>query len=90
MKNILEYLYFATRLLNKQAKNSNHMKWKGRRQSDNVEDRRGMSSGGKTLRWRNCGAYNIIDKCFGGENVQMLTPLLEQINREKHDEEKGI
>jgi predicted metalloprotease len=57
------------------------MKWKGRRQSDNVEDRRGMSSGGKTLRWRNCGAYNIIDKCFGGENVQMLTPLLEQINR---------
>jgi predicted metalloprotease len=25
------------------------MKWKGRRQSDNVEDRRGMSSGGKTL-----------------------------------------
>jgi hypothetical protein len=26
-------------------------------------------------------AYNIIDKCFGGENVQMLTPLLEQINR---------
>jgi hypothetical protein len=26
-------------------------------------------------------AYNIIDKCFGGENVQMLTPLLEQINQ---------
>jgi predicted metalloprotease len=25
------------------------MKWKGRRQSDNVEDRRGMSSGSKTL-----------------------------------------
>jgi hypothetical protein len=44
-----------------------------------VEDRR-VSSGGKN-RWRNCGAYNIIDKCFGGENVQMLTPLLEQINR---------
>jgi predicted metalloprotease len=55
------------------------MKWKGRRQSDNVEDRRGMSSG-KTLQVEECGAYNIIDKCFG-ENVQMLTPLLEQINR---------
>jgi len=25
------------------------MKWIGRRQSDNVEDRRGMSSGGKTI-----------------------------------------
>jgi hypothetical protein len=48
MKNILEYLNFAA-LLNKKPKNSNHMKWKGRRQSDNVEDRRGMSSGGKTL-----------------------------------------
>jgi predicted metalloprotease len=51
-----------------------------KRQSDNVEDRRGMSSG-KTLAGGGIGAYNIIDKCFGGENVQMLTPLLEQINR---------
>ena len=25
------------------------MKWKGRRQSDNVEDRRGMSGGGKVV-----------------------------------------
>ena len=25
------------------------MKWSGRRQSDNMEDRRGMSSGGKTI-----------------------------------------
>ena len=25
------------------------MKWQGRRQSDNVEDRRGMSSGGKVV-----------------------------------------
>jgi hypothetical protein len=27
-------------------------------------DRRGMSSGGKTLQVEECGAYNIIDKCF--------------------------
>jgi predicted metalloprotease len=40
------------------------MKWKGRRQSDNVEDRRGMSSGGKTLAGGGIVAYNIIDKCF--------------------------
>jgi predicted metalloprotease len=25
------------------------MKWQGRRKSDNLEDRRGMSSGGKTI-----------------------------------------
>ena len=25
------------------------MKWSGRRSSDNMEDRRGMSSGGKTI-----------------------------------------
>jgi hypothetical protein len=49
------------------------MKWKG--QSDNVEDRRGMSSGSKTPAGGGMWAYNIIDKCFGGENVQMLTPL---------------
>jgi predicted metalloprotease len=35
-------------LLNKQAKFKSY-EVEGRRQSDNVEDRRGMSSGGKTL-----------------------------------------
>jgi predicted metalloprotease len=38
------------------------MKWKGRRQSDNVEDRRGMSSGGKTVVGRYYRDYNTIDK----------------------------
>jgi predicted metalloprotease len=56
------------------------MKWKGRRQSDNVEDRRGMSSGGKTVVGGDRD-YNTIDKCFGGENAQMLTPVLEQMNQ---------
>jgi hypothetical protein len=44
-----------------------------------------MSSGGKTLAGGG-GAYNIIDKCFGGENVQMLTPLLANKSRRKHDD----
>jgi predicted metalloprotease len=58
------------------------MKWKGRRQSDNVEDRRGMSSGGKTLAGGGIvGLIILLINVFGGENVQMLTPLLEQINR---------
>jgi hypothetical protein len=58
------------------------MKWKGRRQSDNVEDRRGMSSGSKTLAGGGIvGLIILLINVFGGENVQMLTPLLEQINR---------
>jgi predicted metalloprotease len=59
------------------------MKWKGRRQSDNVEDRRGMSSGGKTLTGGIVGLIILLINVFWGENVQMLTPLLEQINQEK-------
>jgi predicted metalloprotease len=56
------------------------MKWKGRRQSDNV-NRRGMSSGGKTVVGGIIGYNTTIDKCFGGENAQMLTPVLEQMNQ---------
>jgi hypothetical protein len=51
------------------------------RQSDNVEDRRGMSSGVVNSCRRYYRDYNTIDKCFGGENAQMLTPVLEQMNQ---------
>ena len=58
------------------------MKWSGRRQSDNVEDRRGMSSGGKTIVGGGIiGVIILLLNTFGGENVQMLTPILEQINQ---------
>ena len=58
------------------------MKWQGRRQSDNVEDRRGMSSGGKTIVGGGIiGIIIILLNVFGGENAQMLTPILEQINQ---------
>lgn len=60
------------------------MKWLGRRQSDNVEDRRGMSSGGKVV--AGGGALGIIIlllNLFGGENAQMLTPVLEQMNQQQ-------
>jgi uncharacterized protein len=60
------------------------MKWQGRRQSDNVEDRRGMSAGGKVV--AGGGALGIIIlllNLFGGENAQMITPVLEQMNQQQ-------
>lgn len=55
------------------------MKWIGRRQSDNVDDRRGMSGGGKAV--LGGGAIGIIIlllNVFGGQNGQMIGNLLEQ------------
>ena len=58
------------------------MKWQGRRQSDNVEDRRGMSSGGKSIVGGGIiGIIILLLNVFGGENAQMITPILEQINQ---------
>jgi predicted metalloprotease len=60
------------------------MKWIGRRQSDNLEDRRGMSSGGKTILGGGIiGIIILLLNTFGGENAQMLTPILEQFNQEQ-------
>lgn len=57
------------------------MKWKGRRQSDNVDDRRGMSSGGKTIVGGGIlGIIILLLNVFGGENGQMIAPILEQFN----------
>ena len=58
------------------------MKWQGRRQSDNVEDRRGMSSGGKVVAGGGIiGIIILLVNLFGGENAQMITPVLEQMNQ---------
>lgn len=57
------------------------MKWIGRRQSENVEDRRGMSGGGKAIAGGGIiGIIILLVNVFGGENLQMLTPVLEQMN----------
>jgi predicted metalloprotease len=57
------------------------MKWSGRRDSENFEDRRGMSSGGKGLVGGGIiGVIILLVNMFGGENAQMLTPILEQMN----------
>ncbi|HSD06795.1 KPN_02809 family neutral zinc metallopeptidase [Flavobacterium sp.] len=58
------------------------MKWIGRRQSDNVEDRRGMSTGGKTVVGGGViGLIILLVNAFGGENAQIITPVLEQFNQ---------
>lgn len=59
------------------------MKWQGRRQSDNMEDRRGMSAGGKTILGGGIlGIIILLLNTFGGENAQMITPVLEQFNNQ--------
>lgn len=58
------------------------MKWIGRRQSENVEDRRGMSGGGKAIVGGGLiGVVILLLNLFGGENAKMITPLLEQMNQ---------
>lgn len=61
------------------------MKWIGRRQSDNVEDRRGMSAGGKTIVGGGIiGIIILLLNVFGGENAKMITPVLEQFNQQQN------
>jgi uncharacterized protein len=60
------------------------MKWIGRRQSDNVDDRRGMSGGGKAIVGGGIlGIVILLLNTFGGENAQMITPILEQLNNQQ-------
>lgn len=58
------------------------MKWKGRRQSDNVEDRRGMTTSGKVVAGGGViGVIVILLQLFGGETGQSIAPVLEQLNQ---------
>ena len=67
------------------------MKWQGRRQSDNMEDRRGMSTGGKSLVGGGIiGIIILLVNIFGGENAQMITPVLEQFNHKVPRQNKEI
>ncbi|MBC7845438.1 MAG: neutral zinc metallopeptidase [Flavobacterium sp.] len=54
------------------------MKWIGRRQSDNMEDRRGLSGGKTILGGGAIGIVIFLLYTFGGENGQMIGNLLEQ------------
>lgn len=59
------------------------MKWIGRRQSDNVEDRRALSGGKAALGGGIIGIIILLVNIFGGENAQLLTPVLQQLNQEQ-------
>jgi predicted metalloprotease len=66
------------------------MKWIGNRKSDNVEDRRGMSGGGKAVVGGGLiGIVILLLNAFGGENAKMLTPILEQMNQGQRTEQTG-
>lgn len=57
------------------------MKWRGNRQSDNVEDRRGISGGQVAVGGGIIGIIVLLLNLFGGENAKMLTPVLEQMQQ---------
>ena len=59
------------------------MKWQGRRQSGNLEDRRGMSSKGKLAAGGGIIAIVVVLlQLFGGETGQQLAPILEGVSRQ--------
>ncbi|WP_289661910.1 KPN_02809 family neutral zinc metallopeptidase [Flavobacterium panacagri] len=56
------------------------MKWRGSRQSDNVEDRRSISGGGKAIIGGGViGIIVLLLNVFGGETGQQIAPILEQL-----------
>ncbi len=56
------------------------MKWKGRRESSNLDDRRGMSTKGKFAAGGGVIALIVLAlQFFGGETGQQLAPILNQL-----------
>jgi predicted metalloprotease len=59
------------------------MKWEGRRQSKNVEDRRGMGKTGKVVAGGGLiGIVLLLISLFGGEGAQNIAPILEQLQQQ--------
>ncbi|EGV44721.1 metalloprotease [Bizionia argentinensis JUB59] len=64
------------------------MKWKGRRQSDNLDDRRGMGSKGKLVAGGGIVAVVVILlQLFGGETGKQIAPIIEQFNQGQSTEQ---
>ncbi len=60
------------------------MKWIGRRQSDNVDDRRGMSGGGRAVLGGGVlGNIILLVKTFVVEKAQILNQKIDQINQQQ-------
>lgn len=66
------------------------MKWRGRRQSSNVEDRRGMSTRGKVVTGSGIlGVVILLFQVFGGETAKDLAPVLNQLNQQVQTSSSG-
>lgn len=66
------------------------MKWQGRRQSGNLEDRRGMSNKGKFAAGGGIIAVVVVLlQMFGGDTGQILAPILDQVNQTQSVSQSG-
>lgn len=66
------------------------MKWIGRNESENVEDRRGMSTGGKVVAGGGfLGIVIFLLSIFGGPQIQQFLPALEQLNQQQTTQVSG-
>lgn len=66
------------------------MKWLGRRQSDNVEDRRGVSGGKVALGGGVIGIIILLLNVFGGETGQTVGSALEQMQGGQQQTETAV
>ncbi|MCO5234198.1 MAG: zinc metallopeptidase [Chitinophagales bacterium] len=67
------------------------MKWEGRRQSSNVEDRRGMGAGKKAIAGGGIiGVIVLLLTIFGGETGQQLAPILNQIQQQSTPTDNSV
>jgi len=66
------------------------MKWLGKRQSDNVEDRRSVSGGKVAVGGGIIGIIILLVNVFGGENAQFITPVLEQLQGNQTQTENSV
>lgn len=64
------------------------MRWKGRRQSGNVEDRRGMSTGRKAAFGGGAiGIIILLFQIFGGDTGRQIAPILQELNQSQRIEQ---
>ena len=67
------------------------MKWEGRRQSTNMEDRRGMGTGGKVMAGGGLigVVFLIIQLFMGGDNAQLIQELQNQVQQQQTETSAG-
>lgn len=64
------------------------MKWEGRRKSDNLEDRRGMSTKGKAVAGGGVIAIIVLLlQLFGGETGKQIAPIIDQFTQSQTTEQ---